>query len=223
MKQLLIASLIALCSVTANASEFCLDRFEGNIRKANGELADVLKRIATLQDDILKVRAAKDAASKEMVDIVKRDPGLKDPANRERLQALSAQFDDLDRKETTAKNEGFELQDRATALRTTVPADLAGELRGCAEAVAPVNTGVNLVIQTIAILSTGGASLLLPPKALYVDMGQVLHGYPLGGPESAVVKGRQAVMDFFGIGGENNDIGKIVKDPGRVIRCWFGC
>lgn len=223
MKNFLLAMFLALCGISAQASEYCLDRFNEDIRKSNVELSDKLTRLDALQTILVNVQKDKDATSKEMADIVRRDPTLSIPANRDRMKYLSEQYDVLDRKETEAKNESFQIQDRVFALKNTIPANLAGQLRGCVEAVKPANTLVNTVIQAIAILSTGGASLALPPKALYVDMGQVLNGYPLGGPQSVVNETRQAVLNALGLGGDNNDIGKIIKDPGRVIRCLFGC
>ncbi|WP_153019299.1 hypothetical protein [Lysobacter capsici] len=223
MKSMVIALVFALCSLSASASEYCLDRYDSEIRGVSVELSDILRRQDVLQSIIVNAREDKDGISKEMVDILKQDPGLSIPANRERMVHLSGQFDILDRKEAEAKAESFKIQDRVFALKNVVPANLAGKLRGCVEAVKPVNTLVNTVIQALAILSTGGASLALPPKALYIDMGQVLNGYPLGGPESVVNQAREAVLNALGIGGKNNDVGKIIKDPARVIRCIFGC
>lgn len=223
MKRILLTVLLSIYGFSAHASEYCLDRFNEDIRKANVEVSEKLTRLDALQTTLINIQKDKDTNSKEMADIVRRDPTLSVPANRDRMKYLSEQYDILDRKETDAKNESFQIQDRLFALKNTIPANLAGQLRGCAEAVNPANTLVNTVIQAIALLSTGGASLALPPKALYVDMGQVLNGYPLGGPQSVVNESRQAILNALGFGGENNDIGKIVKDPGRIIRCWFGC
>ncbi|WP_421313011.1 MULTISPECIES: hypothetical protein [unclassified Aeromonas] len=223
MKNILLAVLLTLCGISTHASEYCLERFNEDIRKANVELSDKLTRLDALQTILVNVQKDKDITSKEMADIVHRDPSLSIPTNRDRMKYLSEQYDVLDRNETEAKSESFQIQDRVFSLKNTIPANLAGQLRGCVEVVKPANTLVNTVIQAIAILSTGGASLSLPPKALYVDMGQVLNGYPLGGPQSVVNETRQAVLNALGIGGENNDIGKIIKDPGRIIRCLFGC
>ena len=203
MKKFLLAMFLTLCGISAQASEYCLDRFNEDIRKANVELSDKLTRLDALQTILVNVQKDKDATSKEMADIVRRDPTLSIPANRDRMKYLSEQYDVLDRKETEAKNESFQIQDRVFSLKNTIPASLAGQLRGCVEAVKPANTLVNTVIQAIAILSTGGASLALPPKALYVDMGQVLNGYPLGGPQSVVNETRQAVLNALGLGGDN--------------------
>lgn len=222
MKRVLFGLLLSASAFTVSASEYCLDRYDGDIRNVSVELSDKLRRQDVLQNIIINVREDKDKVSKEMVEILKQDPTLSIPANRERMKYLSEQFDGLDRRETEAKNETFQNQDRIFALKNTIPANLAGQLRGCIEAVKPANTLVNTVIQALAILSTGGASLALPAKTLYVDMGQVLNGYPLGGPQSVVNQTRDTVLNALGLGG-NNDVSNIIKDPGRVIRCIFGC
>ena len=46
-------------------------------------------------------------------------------------------FDNLDRVETNAKAESFDLKDKIAAMRGVIPADLQGELRGCIDAVKP--------------------------------------------------------------------------------------
>jgi hypothetical protein len=212
-----------MISSSAIASEYCYDRYETKIRSASGELADRLQRLNVLQTTLRETFERKDLASKEMANIVRTDPELKNPSNRARMVELSAQYDQLDKTEASAKNESFQIQDRVTALKSVVPADLQGELRGCVEAVKPANQAVNTVIQVLAILSTGGASLALPPKSLYVDMGQVLNGYPFGGNAALIPKARDDVLNALGIGGTNNEIGKVIRDPGRVVRCWFGC
>ncbi len=222
MRKLILSMFLLVFVNQSYASEFCLDRYDGQIRQVNAELSDKLRRLNVLEDLIVNVRKDKDAISKEMVKIIQTDPSLSIPANRERMKHLADQSDILDRRETEAKNEAYQIQDRVFALKGNIPANLAGELRGCVEAVKPANVGVNLVIQAIAALSTGGASFLLPPKTLYVDMGQVLNGYPLGGSESVVNQARESALNALGIGG-NNDIGNVVRDPGRVIRCIFGC
>lgn len=215
---------IALLSVPSisHASEYCLTRYDTRIASVNEELAVKLRRLDVLQDLLRKITEDKNTVSKEMVEIIKSDPDLSIPANKQRMVELSAKFDTLDRQEAASKTESYEIQDRVVALKGVIPADLQGELRGCIEAVKPSNQLVNTVIQALAILSTGGASVVLPPKSLYVDMGQVLNGYPTGGQNSVINKAREDALNALGLGG-NNDIGNTVRDPGRVVRCWFGC
>ena len=89
------------------------------------------------------------------------------------------------------------------------------------DATALANKLVNLSIQALAILPTGGVSLLLPPKVLYVDMSAVLNGYPTGGPTSVINQAREGALNSLGVGG-NNDLGNFVRGPGRIIKCPFG-
>lgn len=224
MRRLLLSVMFFFGIVgSVQASEYCLDRYNDRIANVDASLAASLKRLDQLQTELIRIKENKDGVSKAMAAVIKDDPTMQKPETREKLATLAAQFDTLDRQETSAKGESFELQDKIAALRGIIPADLQGELRGCIEAVKPANTTVNTVIQALAILTTGGGSLALPEKSLYVDMGQVLNGYPFGGDKALVVKAREDVLNALGLGGENNDIGKTVRDPGRVIRCLFGC
>lgn len=223
MKKIIFAVLVFSFANIGWASEYCLDRYDGPIRQVNVELSDKLNRLNALQDVLRNVQEDKNKASMEMAKIIREDPGLTVPANRERMVHLGKLYDGYDRIEADSKSETYQIQDRIVMLKTVIPATLAGELRGCVEAVKPTNTLVNTVIQAIAILSTGGAALALPPKALYVDMGAVLNGYPLGGPSSVVNQARESVLNALGLGGANNTAGQIIRDPGRVIRCLFGC
>lgn len=219
IKTILFALLIAPSS--AFASEYCFDRYDSEIRAVDVSLSNLLRRQSDLESILVATRSEKDKVSREMGTIVRTDPGLTQPVNRERMSQLSKQFDVLDRRDAESTAESYAIQEQAVTMRGKVPAELAGRLRGCVEAVKPANTMVNTVIQTLAILSTGGASLLLPPKALYVDMGQVLNGYPLGGPQSVVNQTRESILNALGLG--RSPVGDVIRDPGRVVRCWFGC
>lgn len=131
----------------------------------------------------------------------------------------------MNREKTDLESDGYKNQDRVVALKGVVPADLQGKLRGCVEATAPANRLVNLAIQALALVSTGGASIILPPKALYVDMSAVLNGYPTGGDSSVINQAREAALKALpgGLGDPGNDVGKVLRDPGRLLRCPFGC
>lgn len=211
-----VALLIA--PVGAQAQEYCIDKYNDEITKVNAELGSLTKRQADIDKRIanILVRTANIAD-----DIAKA--ALSNPPDTNKIQALSTELANLKREKTDLESEGYSNLDRATALKGVIPADLQGKLRGCVEATAPANKLVNLGIQIIAILSTGGASLALPPKALYVDMSAVLNGYPTGGSHSVINEARESALNAIGAGGENNDLGKVVRDPGRVIRCIFGC
>jgi hypothetical protein len=61
-----------------------------------------------------------------------------------------------------------------------VPQALQDQAKERANKMAPANLAVNIFAQGLAIYYTAGLSLLLPQKALYVDMGEVLNGNVMG-------------------------------------------
>lgn len=88
----------------------------------------------------------------------------------------------------------------------------------CVAAVKPYQKVVN----EFANIATGGLAKILPGKMGYIDASDILAGYPLGGKNALIPKARDDALNALGLGG-NNDLGKIIKDPFRPIRCIFGC
>ncbi len=209
----------SLLSQKAEASEYCVTKYNDAITKVSAELGSLIsrqdqidQRIGVIVDKIVDLSTQLAAASSHV------------PIDVNLIRQIGTQITALKSEEDALKSEGFRNQDRIVALKGFIPAGLEGELRGCVQASAPTNRLVNLAIQGLAILSTGGASLLLPPKTLYVDMSQVLNGYPTGGSGSVINKSREDALNALGLGGKNNDIGRTVRDPGRALRCMaFGC
>jgi hypothetical protein len=147
----------------------------------------------------------------QMVAILSADPDLSVAADRTRFNVVGADMKAASAEEASLKDEGFKNEVRINQLKTTVPASLQGELQGCAQAVAPLDQLVNFYIQSIAILTTSGAAeIILPKRTLYVDMGEVLHGKPLGGDDSAVIKARNDAENAVGIHG---DAKKVIDNP----------
>ena len=220
IKRTLVVIVCGAMFSMAHASEYCVDQYNGAITTVSSELGNLVARqnqidlrLAGIYVRLSNISAAMGAAATKI------------PPDIATIQQLGKEINDLNREKAALESEGFNNQDRIVALKGTIPAELQGRLRGCVEASAPANRLVNLAIQAIAILSTGGASLALPPKALYVDMSAVLNGYPTGGPSSIINETRETVLKALpgGLGNANNDVGKIIRDPGRVIRCIFGC
>lgn len=205
-------ALFAGSAVPSQASEYCFAKYETRISAANGELAGLLSRLEEIDKKIAAILSEKDRITDRIAAI--SEGGLTEAEQRE-LQNLSTRLGALKREQTALEQEGFAKSDRAKSLRTTVPAALQGELAGCVDAVKPANTGVNLTIQVLAALSTYGGSLLLPEKTLYVDMGQVLHGKPLGGKGAFVPKLRDDLAGAVGVDLEkdNGVIGNAIKNP----------
>ncbi|MGY0794097.1 hypothetical protein ACW7BJ_32485 [Azospirillum argentinense] len=218
MRYFMLFFTLMVISQSALAAEYCYSQYEGQIQNINAELGDKLKRTQEIDN---RVREILNLQTKPSADIARE--ATKIPPDLSRISQLGQQLETLNKERVGLEKEGYDAQDRISALKGVIPAELQGRLRGCVEASAPANKIVNLTIQALAILSTGGASLALPPKSLYVDMSAVLNGYPTGGPKSVINEARQTALDALGIGGENNDLGIIVKDPLRPIRCIFGC
>ncbi|MEP4102587.1 hypothetical protein, partial [Paraglaciecola sp.] len=78
------------------------------------------------------------------------------------------------------------------------------------------------IVDEFAKITSGGLSEILPGKMGYIDASDILAGYPLGGKDALIPKARDQALESLGLGG-NNDLGKIIKDPARPIRCIFGC
>jgi hypothetical protein len=218
MRLLIVAFALVFAVSSARAQEYCLDQYDGAITAVSAELGSVVKRQAELDKRLTEIFTRTSGIAGEIA-----QAATKVPPDTATVQKLAAELYELNREKAKLETEAYGNQDRVVALKGAIPAELQGRLRGCVEASAPAGKIVNLTIQALAILSTGGASLLLPPKSLYVDMSAVLNGYPTGGPNSIINETRQKALDALGIGGKNNDIGKAVRDPGRVIRCIFGC
>jgi hypothetical protein len=97
-------------------------------------------------------------------------------------------------------------------------ASISVQIDDCEKALKPYQEIVN----GFANIANGGIAGLLPGKMGFIDASDILAGYPLGGPDALVPKARDQILNSIGLGG-NNDLGKIVKDPVRPIRCIFGC
>jgi hypothetical protein len=84
------------------------------------------------------------------------------------------------------------------------------------------------LVNEYANLATGGVLKMLPGKMGFIDVSDILAGYPLGGPDAFVPKAREQILKALGMGGKNNTAGKIFRDPIkegiiRPIQCIFGC
>jgi len=219
LRVLFLSFAMIAAAGSAQAQEYCVDKYDAAITQVNAELGGLVKRQSAIDKRLAEILIrAGDIASEIAA------AASKVPPDTAKIQQLSGELSNLKREKTDLEAEGFRNQDRVVALKGVIPVDLQGKLRGCVEATQGANKLVNLTIQILAILSTGGASLSLPPKSLYVDMSAVLNGYPTGGPHSVINEARESALNAIGAGGENNDLGRAVRDPGRVIRCAFlGC
>jgi hypothetical protein len=220
MKKLALAAVISVVASTVSASEYCVDQYNDQITKVNAELGGLVKRQSDIDKRVAEIYVQVGRLSAELA-----AAAVKNPPDISAIQNLGKQISELNRQKTEIEAEGFKNQDRVVALKGVIPAELQGKLRGCVEATAPANNLVNLGIQALAALSTGGKSLVLPSKSLYVDMSAVLNGYPTGGDKSVINEARETALRALpgGLGDPNNDFGRTARDPGRIVRCWFGC
>lgn len=197
-----------------SASEYCIKRYEKNIQKVSVELSGRLNEQVELDESIRKVYEEQESILAELGAILADDPELKNPENRERVTELTERSESNKRQRSELEQQGYANNDRIVELRDEVPIELQGKMRGCLQAVKPANTLVNFAIQGYALAATGGLSLLLPEKTLYVDMGEVLHGKPLGGDGALIPKARDDALDALGIGG---DARIIIEDPKQIF------
>lgn len=218
MRKILLTATIffAAFGSSAMASEYCVKKYESGLRTADVDLAAILKRQVFIDAEIPRLQTVMNNLSSELIAILGKDPNLSIPANRARVDEISKEHAATSQAKAALELEGLSNRDRAYEYRVKVPAKLQGELNGCAQAVAPANSLVNLTIQTIALISTAGASTLLPQKTLYVDMGEVLHGKPLGGDDSFVVRARDDAMRELGINPASVP-GVIIRRPECII------
>lgn len=213
----LVNALIFLSMpMIAEASEYCVRRFEGDINKVSADLSAVLIRQAELDKLITQSIVDRDAIAGQIAQVIASDSELASEASRKKIAELSKIQSSKKIEQDKWEAEGHVNNEKVVQLRGVVPASLQGELKGCLSAVTPANKIVNFAIQAVALVATAGASTSLHEKALYVDMGEVLHGKPFGGDKALIPKARDQILDGLGIGG---DAKKVFKDP----KCIFGC
>jgi hypothetical protein len=220
MKRYIVWALLALCSLGASAGEYCVAQYNEKITKVNAELGGLLTRQDAIDTRIAEIFIKTGELSQQLA-----EAAGKVPPDVSTIARLGKEIGDLNREKVLLQAEGFKILDRVTQLKGTIPSGLQGELKGCLQATGPANKLVNLAIQALALLATGGLSVNLPPQALYVDFSAVLNGYPFGGDASVINEAREAALKAlpFGMGSPGNDVRKVIVDPGRIIRCWFGC
>jgi hypothetical protein len=212
MRLILLAITALSFSPFTLADDYCANHYDAQIANVNSELGGLVKRESVIDARVASIFLDISKLSTQLATVASRSP-----PDVPTIQLLGRKISDLNAEKTALQNEGYKDLDRITALKGAIPAQLQGELRGCVEATAPTNNLVNLTIQALAILSTGGASLLLPPKALYVDMSAVLNGYPTGGPNSVINQARESALQAVGLGGHGNSGGNFIRNPGCVF------
>jgi hypothetical protein len=89
----------------------------------------------------------------------------------------------------------------------------------CINKIQPIQDVVDLAMK----FATLGISTVLPKHVTNVDVSEIMSGKPLGGNGAVIPDLRESALNAIGAGGQNNDLAKVIRDPGRVVRCIFGC
>jgi hypothetical protein len=71
--------------------------------------------------------------------------------------------------------------------------------------------GDQAIMNVAVTIFSQGLSLLAPGKTAYIDVSEIEHGYPLGGPDALIPKLREQIL-----GGDNGTVSNIIRDP---IQC----
>jgi hypothetical protein len=206
MKAIVLAVTITMLAAgSASAADYCLKRYETQIGAASAELGAALQRTDEINDRIgVLIQQQTDIIKQVTDELAKPQPDL---------QLVSKLGDDLAvvvRERDELEAEAYGIQDRITLLKTSVPAGLQGELRGCVEASASAQSFVNLTLQALLLATSGAGAFVIPEKSIHVDMQAVIAGYPFGGDNSVLNQARDEALKGLGIGGTAKDI---IKDP----------
>lgn len=165
-------------------AEYCEDQFYKDIAASNTELAKKLLWQKENQDLALRYDAAKNTEQSTVAAILSNttlSPEAKLAEATAHTEVITAIQKKLD--EQVARNSVINKE--INEMRNTIPVQLRDKAGKCAAEMAPYNMLVNFAVQGLAMVYSDGASIILPEKALYVDMGEVLHGNVMGGPTSA--------------------------------------
>lgn len=105
--------------------------------------------------------------------------------------------------------------------RGAVTAAVNTEADDCNKSLEPLQKAMNAYVNGI----TGGVASILPGKMGYVDVSQILAGYPLGGPNALIPHFRTQVFNALNMG-PGNDLRKFIENPlggeNAVLRKLFG-
>lgn len=185
MKTTISIALLLFSCAGANASEYCERIFYEEIGKVNSEAASILEWQKTSQNTAEQLESGKAMLSKA-IDNVTDSEKYGDAEKINLIKTYRSQQRDLTNKTENLASENYEKNLRLGELRTSIPEALQKKAGDCAKEVAPANMVVNFIVQGLAVVLLGDAKKLLPnEKSLYIDMGEVLNGNVMGGPDSA--------------------------------------
>lgn len=175
---------LGLLSVSPAWAEYCEDQFYKDMTAVNATLGSDLQWQRDMQSEVLKLNAAKDGEQTAITTIASSE--VMSPTDKiSQIQAHSAVIEEIQSRLDEITKQNAAKNQEINNLKTVVPQNLADKAKDCAQKIAPLNLVVNLAVQGLALFFTDGASVILPEKALYIDMGEIAHGNLMGGKHSA--------------------------------------
>ncbi len=174
---------VTMISQQTVASEYCERQFEKDLSGVNAELGAIYAWQKEHQATAEKLVLGKKAIDASIENATKAS--IPDAEKLKMISSYIQAKNDFTAQEDKLVQENTAKLKRISELKGSVPQGLKDKAKSCAEEIAPINMVVNLAIQGLAMYFTDGDSLVLPKKALYVDMGEIMHGNVMGGPHSA--------------------------------------
>ena len=121
-----VASALAVAPLSAHASEYCVRKYEASISAANNNLLQLLNRQTQIDEALQRLLTEKDDLTDEIAELSK--DGLTEAEVR-RVEEIGRRLTAISRERAPLQSEGFANTDKIASLRTTVPANLQGELK----------------------------------------------------------------------------------------------
>ncbi|WP_312411417.1 hypothetical protein [Pseudescherichia sp.] len=196
--QFIFAFLLFLLSTTIVKAEYCDDQLYKDMSAVDTQLGDALLWQKNAQVEAVKLQAARKIEQENIV-LITKDTSLGAEKKIEQITAHNSVIADIQQREDSINSENSEKNKEIDSLKNKVPQALAEKAKECARQIAPLNLLVNIGIQGLALFFTDGASIILPEKALYVDMGEVVHGNVMGGPKSLPNQTKDAINKALGL------------------------
>lgn len=197
----LITGISVLCCSFAKA-EYCEDQFYRDIGNTNSEVQGLMLQNKQDEQESLNLVNLRSQYEGRLTDLINDTTG--DPeSNFAEMKDIQRNKNSLDTQINQNNNEAKERNLRIASLSTNVPLELKQKAQDCAKKIAPLNTVVNYTIMGIAAYINPVATTAIldnNPKALYVDMGEIVNGNIMGGPNSLpnTIKdgGNQVLIDL---------------------------
>jgi hypothetical protein len=187
MNKSMMVGVALVVGITSSArAEYCEDQFYKEVANVNQEASTLMINNKDAQEEALKRVAAIGLLDKSLNNLL-NDSSIPDDEKVKQIKVLNtdkiSQQNILDKLTADSRKRTL----RITELSKNAPTDLQNKAKECAAKVAPLNLIVNYTVMSLAAYyapTITGGLIANNPKALYVDMGEVISGNPLGGPTS---------------------------------------